>query len=118
MHSGNGITEMFYPRETGCNSHVSVHGFCHVEQLTSRAYMFIRKRRDQGHFRVLLSNTFQRLRGLEVKDKVVCYIHTFIEKKSRNSGIAISSFKPNVQGNWVWLNYDATEQQLRARGDD
>ena len=78
---------MFHPHETGCNGHVSVHGNCVIERLTSRAYTFVRKRREQVCTSVLVSNTFHWVSELESKGKVVCYIYAYIEKKSRNGGI-------------------------------
>ena len=39
---------------------------------------------------------FSGVNKLEVKEKVVCYIYTYAEKKSRNDGITICSFKPKL----------------------
>ena len=61
---------------------------------------------------------FSGVSKLEAREEVVCYIYTYLEKKSRNGGITIGSFKLNVKGNWIWLNYDCTMQQLHARSDD
>ena len=62
-HSGSGISGMFHPHETGCNGHVSVQENRDIERLTSRAYTFVSKCREQtqfsARFSVLLSNTFQ-----------------------------------------------------------
>ena len=58
-YSGSGIPEMFHPRETGCNGYVSIHENCNIECLTLHAYTFVRKRREQVHFSMLLSSIFQ-----------------------------------------------------------
>ena len=57
--------------------------------LTSPAYMFVCKHREQGHFSVFLSTTFQRGKWVRSKGKVICYIYAYVEKKSRNGGIAV-----------------------------
>ena len=60
---------------------------------------------------------FSRVRELEVKEKVICYIYAYLEKKSRNGRISISLFKLNDKGSWIWLNYNHTDQQLNAAAD-
>ena len=121
-YSGSGISGMFHPHETGCNGHVLVHTNCDIERLTSRAYTLVHKCREQAHFSVLLSNTFQLGKPVRSKGKRhllrLRLCREEIEKKSRNGGITICSFKPNVTRNWVWLNYHGTQQQLHARRDD
>ena len=61
---------------------------------------------------------FSGVSELEAKEKVVCYVYAYVEKKSRNGGITICSFNLNVARNWVWSNYHGTQQQLHARRDD
>ena len=75
---------MFHPRKRGCNAHVAVHRNCdiHVEHLTSCAYMFVHvsKCREQVHFSMLPSHTFQQdkwIRG-EGKSRVL-HLHLIME---------------------------------------
>ena len=86
-------------RETGCNSHVSVHRNCNIECLTSRAYTFVCKCREQAHFSVFYQTHFSKVSELEAKEKVICYIYVYVEKKSMNSGITICSFNLDVTCN-------------------
>ena len=65
---------------------------------------------NQTHFSVVSE--------LEAKEKVVCYVYTYVAKKSTNGGITICSLKLNVTRKWVWSNYHCTEQQSHARKDD
>ena len=108
---------MFHQHETECNGHVSVHGNCNIERLTSRAFTFVHKCREQAHFSMLLSNTFSGISKLEPKESRLLHLYLRREE-SRNSGITICSFKLNVTHNWVWSNYHGTQQQLHARRDD
>ena len=102
---------MFHSCETGCNSLLTIHGNCHIERLSS-SYVNAGNKCTLACF----SQThFSMVSELEAKGKVICYVYTYLRKKLVNSGITISSFKPSVNGNWIWLNYDHTEQQLYAK---
>ena len=103
---------MFHPHETGCNSHVSIHGNCDVECLTSRAYHSYVNVGSKLTLACFYQTHFSRVSKLESKKKVICYIYAYIEKKSRNGGITICSFKLNATLNWVWSNYHGIQQQL------
>ena len=72
------------------------------------------------HFSVLLYQThLSRVNELEAKEKGVCYVYAYSEKKFRNGGITICSYKLNVTRNWAWSNYHGKQQQqLHAIRDD
>ena len=82
---------------------------------TSHSYINARNKLTLACF---CQTHFRGVSELEAKEKVVCYIYAYVEKKLRNGGITICSFKPNVTHNWVWSNYHGTQQQLLARRDD
>ena len=73
---------------------------------------------EQAHFSVLHHTCFSEVSELEAKEKVVCYVYAYVQKKLRNSGIIICSFNLNVTRNWVCSNYHGTQWQLHTRRDD
>ena len=116
--SGSAISGMFHPHETGCNGHVSVHGNCNMECLTSHAYTFVGKCREQAHVSLLLSHTFQRDKRVRSKRKSRLLCLCLRREEIKEQWDYYLFLKPNVTRSWVWLNYHGTQQQLHARRVD